>query len=120
MICRGRLPDLPEAWPLDRKIETLIRHFHGTKRPIDRSAELYHDMQLTGDDAGDLLDAVAMRFGTSFEGFAFDVYFPNETDSVLYAWARRFGFRDRRRKSLAVGHLIAVVEKGQWFEPGAS
>ena len=59
---------------------------------------------------------VHKRFGTSFSGFQFDDFFPNEAEALGDHVAQLFGIRSRK-KPLTFGHLTRVVENGRWFEP---
>ncbi len=96
----------------------VVRKFVGRRGVIDGSTRIYHDLHIAGDDAGELLDEIAKRFGVSFEGLDFHRYFPNESDAFFYFLARRFlGYRDRRHAPLTVGHLTVVAQRGAWFDP---
>jgi len=76
---------------------------------------LYHDMGLSGDDAGEFLDAVHARFSTRFEGSEFETYSPNEGEG-LPRFFRKLGFDDHK-KPFTFSHLVKIVEAGQWSEP---
>lgn len=36
---------------------------------------------------------------------------------MIYLWGRRVGLWRNRFRPLTVGHLEAVIERRQWFEP---
>jgi len=102
------------------EIEALVRHVSGSKHRLSSEIELYHDLSIAGDDAGNLLDTISIKYGTSFESFEFSAHFPNETEAA-FLWVKKcLGFRDKRRRSFSLGHLVAVVMRGVWFEPIAS
>jgi hypothetical protein len=64
---------------------------------------------------------IAKRFGTSFEGFEWPTYLPNETQIGPGWWlAEKLGHHGTRWKRITVGHLLAVIEHGSWFEPEPS
>jgi hypothetical protein len=102
---------------LQAEIEERIQKIHGSKKPIPGSARIYHDLQLGGDDAFELLEGISKAHGVSFEGFRFDDCFPNETEHLWLMWKARFGFPDHKRKALTFDHLVDVVRRGTWFDP---
>jgi hypothetical protein len=57
------------------------------------------------------------RYGTSFVGFDFAAFFPNETEAPYYYWLEKFGLFRNRFRRLTIAHLAAVIERGMWFEP---
>jgi hypothetical protein len=94
----------------------LVHRKMANPKPVPVTAAIWHDLYIGGDDAYELLDEVAKRFGTSFVGFDFPAYFPNETEALSAFWRARFGF-PRKFKRLTIDHLIAVIRRGEWFEP---
>ena len=100
---------------VDRRLRKLL----GRKQPVPKGAEIYHDLQIAGDDASELLEGIADAHNVSFQGFRFGDYFPNETSAACLYLASCFGVRDHRRKSFTVSHLIAVAERKAWFDPVA-
>jgi hypothetical protein len=96
----------------------MLLHFVGG--PVSRFGDetrLFHDLRVYGDDAYELLQQIHDAFGTSFRDLDFCAYFPNETEG---GWTYRIDafFRPSyRKKPLTLGHLVAVIEHGQWFEP---
>lgn len=104
-----------ETW---QRLDALLRKITGIRRPILDSTRLFHDLSLSGEDAVEFLNYVHQTFGTRFEGFEFDVYFPDELDGFLMHIAKHlFGYKARRYKDFRFGHLVQVVEAGAWFEP---
>jgi len=100
------------------RLESFLRRIGGKKKVISEKTLVLQDLGIGGDDAGELLDEIHASFGTRFDGFEFDLYFPNETEALGEHYARLLGFKSRR-KPLPVGHLVSVIEHGQWFEPEA-
>ena len=99
---------------VEQRINEILRDFSGRKNisPADR---IHEDLSIAGDDAAELLGKLHDEFGTTFEGFAFDAYFPNETEAMFYGrFLNRLGWF--RKKSIMVRHLTAVVRAGKWFE----
>ena len=98
---------------LERDVTALIQERSVVRDPITPQMALYHDLRLYGDDAYEILSELSKRYGVSFTGFSFSAYFPSE--GLLTALLR---FRSPENwKRLTVGHLVAVVERRQWFEP---
>jgi uncharacterized protein DUF1493 len=96
----------------------MVRRMTDIRKPILRSTAIYHDLRIAGDDAYELFEMVATRFGTSFEGFDWPKYFPNETQiGPLWRLAEKLGHDETKWRRLTVGHLLAVIQRGVWFEP---
>ena len=91
----------------------IVRDITRTRRPITDSTCLHHDLSLFGEDAAELLERGHKTFGTSFEGFEFDSYFPDEVDGHFYHLAKMFGFKSKKKR-LSVGHLLAAIKAGPW------
>lgn len=100
-----------------RRLTATVAGFIATSRRIDDATCLYHDLGMAGDDADEFLMAVHTEFGTSFNGLRFELHFPDEGDAFFYQLAGILGYRSRRFRPCTVGHLIAVIERGHWFEP---
>ena len=97
-------------------IEKRLRKFVGRKKVIAHDTEIYHDLQIAGDDAADFIEEVTKDYNVNFKGFIFSEYFPNEYGSAFYVLAAYIGILDTGRKSFTVGHLMAVVQNHSWFE----
>jgi len=95
----------------------ILRHFAAWSGPIDPSLRIHEDLRIAGDDAADLINKIHKEFGTSFEGFEFNDYFPDETEAIFYLILIPLGWS--RKKSISVRHLVDVVNTGKWFEEGA-
>lgn len=96
--------------------EVLHRILADTKPPISDKLRLCQDLSIMGDDAYELLTRIIEHFGTRFEGFDFQTYFPNETEAAFWHIGRLIGWR-YPKKEITVGHLVAVIERGHWFDP---
>jgi hypothetical protein len=105
-----------EPGEIERDLIPMIQRMKCSRDPIPLSTAIYQDMGLGGDDAGELLDEIHARFGTSFSSLNFPDYFPNESEVMWCHWAKKLGFR-QNFKRLTVAHLVAVIERGEWFEP---
>lgn len=103
------------------ELVAMLQRIGGKPRPIPRTAAIYHDLQIGGDDAYELLEMVAKRFDISFSGLDWAKYFPNETEmGPITYWSLKLGFRDTKHRRITVGHLLDVIERGAWFEPDHS
>jgi hypothetical protein len=94
-----------------------IRPFVGRKKQIGLTTRLYQDLRIMGDDADELFISIMERFGTSFAGINLSAYFPGEYAAGYLYLASLFGMPDRKRRSLTVQHLLAVINRGEWFDP---
>jgi len=94
----------------------LLSKFVRAKK-LSPEMELLHDLGLAGDDAWELLEAINSRFGTNFSEMAFSAYFPDETEAFGVHFAKLIGFRSPK-KPLSLGHLVGVIDRGAWFDPG--
>jgi hypothetical protein len=98
----------------------MIERIAGRRKSISHSTAIYQDLRIAGDDAFELLEMISARFGTSFQGFDWRAYFPDELEAGLFHWGAILGIRDTKRRTLTVGHLLAVIERGAWFEATSS
>jgi hypothetical protein len=102
------------------ELQRIVQTVAGPRRDLPDRTRLYHDLGVAGDDAVDLINEVHRAFGTTFEGFDFERYFPNEAEAMPAHWVNSlrglFGYSSRR-KTLTFGHLVKVVKAGRWFEP---
>ncbi len=94
----------------------MVRKYGSRDAPDSDSVELYNDLQIGGDDAYELLTQISEAYRTSFANFNFHDYFPYETEALWFYLKSLLGL-NYKRKSFSFGHLVAVVNCGQWFEP---
>jgi hypothetical protein len=95
----------------------LIGKWDGGRHPITSQSALYQDLHIVGDDLYELFVEITKRYGTSFEGFRFDIYVPDESTALWYYCAMRLGFCRNSFPRFTVAHLAAVIHRGLWFEP---
>ena len=93
----------------------IVRRITGVRRIVPTS-RLFHDLGMAGDDASEVLEEVAAKFGVIFPGFDFDRYFPQENEAFGAHLARMFRLR-LRREPLTLEHLARVADYGVWFDP---
>lgn len=101
-----------------KDLEGLVVKIAACRQPIEGSTRLYHDLRISGDDAFELIDEIWKNFGTKFDGFKWDIYFPNESEALFFHICRIFG-GDKKFRPLTFDHLLNVVRTGYWFEPPA-
>jgi hypothetical protein len=108
----------PDLRAIEHQLAGMIQRIAVTRKPISRTTAIYHDLHISGDDADELLTDIWKRFDLSSEKkMNFAAYFPNETESLGHYWISKLGFSRRKFRRLTVGHLIAVIERGEWFDP---
>jgi hypothetical protein len=90
---------------------------------------LDQDIGVYGDDADDLVEALCREFGDWIAGWPWRRYVNFNEDplgrSIHRIW-RRFGWKGAAmafptgrlpEQRLELGHIAAVIEKGEWFDP---
>jgi hypothetical protein len=100
------------------KLFQILKDITRRRASIHESTCVHHDLSISGDDAAELIERVHKTFGTSFDGFEFSSYFPNETEGLFYHFGKLFGLRSKKKR-LSVGHLLSVIKAGHWFEESA-
>jgi hypothetical protein len=96
-------------------VQAIVQQIIASSSFISDTTRLYHDLRISGADAVELIANIHDRFGTKFEGFVLEDFFPNEIDGFIYNFARIFGIYGKYR-AITFCHLVAVVERGSWFE----
>jgi len=86
----------------------MVQGVSTVRRPVTSSDALYQDLRIMGDDAFELLQRISARFDVSLTGLSFPLYFPDEASAPFIYLKAKLGWRDRTRRRLTVGHLIAV------------
>jgi hypothetical protein len=106
-----------EIAAIERELIGLVQKWTTSREPVTARSTFYQDLSVVGDDFCEILVEITKRHGTSFEGFRFDKYVPNEATALWYFWAMRLGFCRNRFSPLTIRHMAAVVAHGKWFEP---
>lgn len=83
------------------------------------SARLYHDLDISGDDAGSLLTDYSKKFNVDMRAIKFEEFFPNEGDHFLQGLVRMLRGEKVRFKELTVGDLQLGIERGALSPSGA-
>ncbi|MDR2909751.1 MAG: DUF1493 family protein [Bacteroidales bacterium] len=94
---------------IDPRLIELIEEYATLPNGDIENICLYHDLKIYGDDADELLEVYAARFGVSVPPFCRTDYFPNEGDPV---WdVARSLFRGRKEyKCLTIADLQKGIE----------
>lgn len=71
---------------------------------------VYHDLNIYGDDADELLSKYAKTFAVSLNDFHFTDYFPNEGDSIIETLKSLFTGKKQNYKPLTLGDLQKGIE----------
>lgn len=102
---------------LNAELIELVQLWAGPRSSITSQTALYQDLSIGGDDLYEVVDAVATRYGTSFDGFDFESFGPNEPEVVWELLATKLGLPHKRFQRLTIEQLSAVVVRGKWIEP---
>ena len=97
------------------RLMAIVREFAGRKAIITDEFSMYHDVKIRGDDIAWFLDAVINEFGTDLGALEWRLYFADNQENIVPYLRRRFCRWDDKKR-LTFGHLLAVVERGAWFE----
>ena len=98
------------------EVEAIVREFCGKKDTLSLKTRLHHDLRIDGDDADELLEKIAARYGTNFDEMVFDAFFPDESEALSYTLTSLLGWKSEK-KAFTIGHLVHVIERGRWFDP---
>jgi hypothetical protein len=101
---------------IERELITLVGEY-APRVPITPQSAFYQDLFVVGDDLYEIIIEIVKQHGTSFEGFCFDRYAPNEATAFFYYIATGLGYCKNSFPPLTIEHLAKVVERGEWFEP---
>jgi len=69
---------------INQKLIEFLEEFNPSKKPVTKNTRLYHDMNVYGDEADELITAYSKKFNVDISAFRFSDYFPVEGDSFLY------------------------------------
>lgn len=86
------------------------------RNPTTKESSLWHDLG-HGDDA-ESQEEIAKRYNVTIQNFWFADYFPTEIKGGRFG--RLFELLEitaAKHRRFTVSHLLAVIERGQWFAP---
>lgn len=95
------------------KVITLIAVFTTSKDILNYDIRIYHDLNIYGDDADELLEKYAKEFNVDISFFKFTDYFPEEGDILISTLIRILSLKQRTKyKELKISDLIHAAETG--------
>lgn len=89
-------------------------------------AAIFQDLGIGGVEADDFVDALIARFGDWVAGWPWAQFVdftepPASIGPRIWKWLRlpypETAFPGHVEQRLELGHIAAVIEKGQWFDP---
>jgi hypothetical protein len=97
--------------PVEERVLRLVAKMRGIERgKLSLTTRLFHDLEVWGDDAQELLLAFADEFEVDFSGFEFSDYFKDEAgNGTFWQWAAGRKLRDEKLP-LTVADLVAIAE----------
>jgi len=113
---------------LDRVIEITSQQAGVAAAKLGSHSAIDQDIRISGDDVADLAEALAAEFGEQvwrwpWQRFAqldegLSPWFPFMLVWQLLTWPIRGRFEyPSSFERLELGHIAAVIDKGQWFDP---
>lgn len=110
---------------LDRVIR--IAEYHSGLKNLCATSSLAHDIRTSGDDIDEFAEALWKEFGGDVASWPWHRFAnmnePHILTGLLFIW-RLVTWPIRGRifdpvpyERLQLGHIAAVIEKGEWFEP---
>lgn len=99
-----------------QKLTDILKTFVRKGRSIAETTKVNADLYLSGDDAWELIEALDKQFGVDLRGFEFVRFFFTDEET----FAPYFGSSAllEGKEPLPVSHLLAVIERKRWFNPG--
>lgn len=98
---------------MDTRLINLLEEYNSTDIVLDENVKLYHDLNIYGDDAIELLNCFAEQFKVDLSKFRFTDYFPSEGDRILPSL---FGFligkKPKEYKPLTLSNLNKAIDIG--------
>ncbi len=68
---------------INKKLIELIEQYHSSDKGLSEDLSLFHDLNIYGDDADELLGKYSEEFNVSMANFKFSDYFPFEGDPII-------------------------------------
>lgn len=96
---------------INKRLISIVEEYNPLNKRLDSDMSLYHDLNIFGDDADELLMQISKEFNISMSNFIFSEYFPNEGESLTSAI---FNFIKRVKKptfkKLTINKLQKAIE----------
>ncbi|MGJ1269867.1 DUF1493 family protein [Sphingobacterium spiritivorum] len=98
---------------MDTRLINLLEEYNSTDMVLDESVRLYHDLNIYGDDAIELLNCFKEQFKVDLSRFQFTDYFPSEGDWILPSLFRFLtSKKPKEYKPLALSDLNKAINIG--------
>ena len=68
---------------MDRELMGLLQEYNPTSDGITEHTRLYHDLNIYGDDAEEVMTKFSEMFDVDLSEFSFMDHFPDEGDQIL-------------------------------------
>lgn len=101
-----------ELWIRDLLIEKYVGH-----RELGFDPRIFHDLKLRGEDAGEFLEDLRLKFAVDLSRMEFPKYFPSEYYSPRDLVVDLLRLTDHRWHELRLKHLVKVCKERKWSEP---
>ena len=112
---------------LVRVLDIVARHSGVPLVKLTAHSALDQDVRISGDDVDELAEMLANEFGADTANWPWQRYVdlnePHLFTGIYFIW-RLFTWPFRGRifdpspyERLELGHIAAVIEKGEWFDP---
>lgn len=96
---------------LNIKLISLLEEYSPIKSELKEEMSLYHDLNISGDDADEFLHKYSEAFNVSISNLDFADYFPSEGDPIFPAIIRFItGRKNREYKRLTIKNLQEAIE----------
>ncbi len=103
-----------------RVVEIVADHSGFSAVELDATSAVAQDANISGDDVDELVRALAKEFGAHVCRWPWHRFAElNEPGiwQLLTGLGRRHLFDPTKFERLEIGHMAAVIDRGEWFEP---
>lgn len=112
-----------------RRVVAIASHFSGIpEQSLTADSAVAQDLRISGMDVWEFQDALAVEFGAFVHEWPWDRFaglseglggcFPFSVLWQLVSWPFRGSFEyPSEFERLELGHIAAVIKKGEWFDP---
>lgn len=112
---------------LERVIEIVAKHSGVRRERLSASSAIDQDIRISGDDVEEIAESLPKEFGEQvwrwpWQRFA-ELNEPSGLILFYFIWRlivwpiRRRLFDPSPFERLELGHIAAVIDRGEWFEP---
>ena len=96
------------------KLKSLVNEVFGIK-DIGYNTEI-NSLKTLSEDNDKFIELFQSEFKVDMSSFPYYRYFDEDEFIIMSIIKRVFRRSMKGKKSLSVGHLLKVIEKGEWFE----